>query len=125
MNTQTAGYLVIFGIFMMLLGLIGYQTHPDNAPPALILGGGFGALLILWGILGAKGAHWSRLAAGLTATLLSLACVWRASVGWLAVVNGQAERAFVSLVLTLMLAVSGFMLWLLLKDRRMQHECTD
>jgi uncharacterized membrane protein (UPF0136 family) len=118
MNTQTAGYLVIFGIFLILLGLIGYMTHPEKAQTALISGGGFGALWILWGILCAKGVRGSRLAALATTLLLCMACLWRSSVGWLAVVNGQTEKAFASLVITLMLAVSVSMLFLLLKDRR-------
>lgn len=118
MNTQTAGYLVIFGMVTILLGVIVYQTHPENAPIALIFGGSLGALSILWGILGAKGARWSWTAALLTAALLGLACVWRSSLGWLAVASGEAARGFASLVNTLMLGVSGLMLWFLIRDRR-------
>ena len=118
MNTMTAGYLVIFGIFTILLGLIGYVTHPEKAITALIFGGGFGALWMLWGILSAKGVRWSWLAALATTALLALACVWRASVSWLAVANGQSEKAFASVIITLMLAVSASMLFLLLKDRK-------
>ena len=62
--------------------------------------------------------RWSKPAALLTATVLSVACVWRASLGWLAVANGQSEKVFASLVITLMLAVSAVMLAVLLKDRR-------
>jgi len=118
MNTQTSGHLVIFGIFMILLGVIGYMTHPEKAHTALIFGGGFGALWMLWGILSVKGVRWSWLAALATTALLALACVWRASVSWLAVANGQSEKAFASVVITLMLAVSASMLCLLLKDRK-------
>ena len=118
MNTQTAGYLVILGIFVSLLGVIGYVTHPERAHTALIFGGGFGALSILWGILAAKGVRWSKPAAVVTAIVLSVACVRRASLGWLAVANGQSDKVFASLVITLMLAVSTVMLVVLLKDRR-------
>src|ERR1041385_7031122 len=98
MNTQTAGYLVILGIFVILLGVIGYVTHPEKAHTSLLFGGGFGALFVLWGILGAKGLRWSKAAALLTTVLLSAACAWRASLGWLAVVNGQSEKVFASLL---------------------------
>jgi hypothetical protein len=118
MSTQTAGYLVIFGIFTILLGVIGYMTHPEKALTALIFGGGFGALWMLWGILSAKGARWSWLPALVTTALLVLACVWRASLSWLAVVNGQSEKAFASGIITLMLGVAGSMLFFLLRDRR-------
>ena len=118
MSTHTAANLVIFGICLILLGLVGYVTHPEKAHTALISGGGFGALSILWGILGARGRRWTKSAALLTASLLGIACVWRASLGWLAVVNGQSEKVLASLMITLMLVFSGVMLWLLLTDRR-------
>lgn len=118
MNTQISGYLVIFGTFVVLLGVIGYMTHPEKAITAVLSGGGFGALFILWGILGAKGVRWSKLAALLTAALLSAACVWRASLGWLSVANGQSEKAFASLIITLMLGVAVVLLVFLLKDRK-------
>jgi hypothetical protein len=117
-NTETAGNLVIFGIFLILLGVIGYVTHPERAYTALIFGGGFGALWILWGILSAKGVRWSWLASLATTALLALVCVWRASVSWLAVANGQSEKAFASAVVTLMLAVSASMLLLLFRNRK-------
>ncbi len=118
MKTQTAGYLIIFGVFLILLGVIGYVTHPEKAITAVIPGGVFGALWMLWGILSAKGVRWSGLAALVTTTLLALACAWRASVSWLAVSNGQTEKAFASVIITLMLAVAVFMLIFLLKDRK-------
>lgn len=118
MNTQTAGYLVIFGIFLILLGAIGYVTHPEKASSALISGGGFGALWILWGILSAKGVRWSCLAALATTVLLALACAWRASLSWLAVANGQPEKAFASVIITLMLALALCILLFLLRDRK-------
>jgi uncharacterized membrane protein (UPF0136 family) len=118
MSTQTAGYSVILGIFLILLGVIGYVTHPEKATTALISGGGFGALWMLWGILSAKGVRWSWLAALATTVLLTLACVWRASLSWMAVANGQSEKAFATVIITLMLTVSVFMLFFLVKDRR-------
>ena len=72
---------------------------------------------MLWGILSAKGVRWSWAAALVTTALLALACVWRASVSWLAVADGQSEKAFASVVITLMLGVAVFVLFFLLKDR--------
>jgi hypothetical protein len=116
MKTQTAGDLVIFGIFLVFLGLIGHWTHPERAYTALISGGAFGALWMLWGVVSAKGVRRTWPAALVTTVLLALTCLWRASVHWLAVVHGQSDRAFTSLVFTLMLAVSAVLLVLLLKD---------
>ena len=39
-------------------------------------------------------------------------------LSWLAVANGQSEKVFASVVITLMLAVSASMLFLLVKDRK-------
>lgn len=118
MNTQTAGYLVILGILVIFLGVIGYESHPEKAHTALISGGGFGALFILWGVLGARRARGSKPAALITAALLSAACVWRASLGWLAVASGQSEKVFASMIITLMLAVALLAMVLLLKDQK-------
>jgi hypothetical protein len=118
MNTMNAGYLVIVGIFVILLGAVGFVTHPEKAYTSLMFGGGFGALFVLWGILGAKGLRWSKTAALLTASVLSAACAWRASLGWLALANGQSEKVFASLLITLTLAVSMIMLVMLLKERK-------
>ena len=118
MDTQTADCLIIFGVFLIPLGVIGYMTHPEKAIAALISGGGFGALWMLWGVLSAKGVRWSWVAALATTTLLAIACAWRASMNWLAVASGQSEKAFVSVLVTLMLAVAASMSYLLLKDRK-------
>ena len=117
MNILTAGYLIIYGIFLILLGLMEYLPHPEKARTALTLGGGLGVLSVLWGVAGARSARWSRLAALFTTALLSLACIWRASVGWMNALNGHAESVFSSLIATLMLSVSAVMLLFLLKDR--------
>lgn len=85
---------------------------------ALLLGGSFGALLVLWGILSARGGRHSRLAAQSTLGLLIVGCIWRAGLGWSAVADGQGERTFASLVVTLMLGVAIFLLCLTLTDRK-------
>jgi len=118
MNTQTAGYLVIFGVFLILLGVIGYVTHPQKAHTALISGGTFGALSILWGVLGARGVRWSLPVAIVTTGLLALVFAWRASVGWLAVLDGKSEKLFAAVLITAMLAGSALMLPCLLKARK-------
>ena len=123
MNTKTAGYFVIAGVFLILIGVMGYVTHPERALTSLIFGGGFGVLWMLWGILSAKGRQWTWLAAAATTGLIGLTCAWRGSLGWLAVAGGESEKAFASVLITLMLVVSALMAFFLLKDRR--HADTD
>ncbi len=115
MHTRTVGYLIFYGGFLILMGLSGYLSNPEKAKTALMSGGTFGALSILWGVLGARGVRWS-LPAALTSTgLLTVVFAWRAGVGWLAVFDGHAEKWFASSLITLMLAASIAMLIRLIK----------
>jgi len=54
MNTKAAGYLIFYGGLLVLAGLAGYLSNPEKAKTALISGGTFGALSILWGVPGAS-----------------------------------------------------------------------
>jgi len=45
------------------MGLLGYLSNPEKAKTALMSGGTFGALSIVWGVLGARGFRWSLPAA--------------------------------------------------------------
>jgi uncharacterized membrane protein (UPF0136 family) len=118
MNSKTVGYLILYGGFLMLVGLAGYLSNPEKAKTALISGGGFGALSMLWGVLGARGVRWS-LSAALTSTgLLAVVFGWRASVSWLAVLDGHRAKWFAASLITLMLAASIAMLIRLIKARK-------
>ena len=118
MNTKTAGYLILYGAFLIVMGLLGYLSNPEKAKTALMSGGAFGALSIVWGVLGARGLRWSLPAALATTGLLALVFAWRASVGWLAVIDGKREKIFAASLITLMLAASVLMLLCLLKARK-------
>ena len=118
MNMKTAGYLIFYGMFLIVMGLLGYLSNPEKAKTALMSGGTFGALSILWGVLGARGVRWSRPAAIVTTGLLAVVFAWRASVGWLAVLGGKSEKLFAAVLITVMLAGSALMLLGLLKARK-------
>ena len=116
MNTKTAGYLILYGGFLIVMGLVGYLSNPEKAKTALMSGGTFGALSILWGVLGARGVRWSLPAAIVTTGFLALVFAWRASVGWLAVLDGKSEKLFAAILITLMLAASAAMLPMLFRS---------
>ncbi len=118
MNTKTAGYLIFYGAFLILMGVAGYLSNPEKAKTALMSGGTFGALSILWGVLGARGVRWSLPAAIATTGFLALVFAWRATVGWLAVMDGKSEKLFAAVLITAMLAASALMLPCLLKARK-------
>jgi uncharacterized membrane protein (UPF0136 family) len=118
MNTKTAGYLILYGGFLIVIGLAGYLSNPEKAKTALMSGGTFGALSILWGVLGARGVRWGLWAAIVTTSFLALVFAWRATVGWLAVMDGKSEKLVAAVLITAMLAASALMLPCLLKARK-------
>ncbi len=118
MNTKTAGYLILYGGFLIVIGLAGYLSNPEKAKTALMSGGTFGALSILWGVLGARGVRSSLWAAIVTTSFLALVFAWRATVGWLAVMDGKSEKLVAAVLITAMLAASALMLPCLLKARK-------
>lgn len=118
MNTKTAGYLILYGTFLIVIGLAGYLSNPEKAKTALMSGGTFGALSILWGVLGARGVRWSLWAAIITTGFLALIFTWRASIGWLAVMDGKSEKLVAAVLITAMLAASALLLPCLWKARQ-------
>ncbi len=118
MNTKIAGYLMFYGNFLISMGLLGYLSNPEKAKTALMSGGTFGALSILWGVLGARGVRWSLPAAWVSTGLLTLVFAWRASVGWLAVLDGKSEKIFAAVLITAMLVGSVLMLLALTQARK-------
>ncbi|MSU58477.1 MAG: hypothetical protein EXS35_09915 [Pedosphaera sp.] len=124
MDLKTAGYLILYGAGLIVLGLVGYLSNPEKAKTALIVGGTFGALSILWGVLGAREVRWIAPVALVTTALLIAACAWRASVGWLAVLDGQSEKLFAAALITAMLAASAAMLPSLLRALKKRPAAT-
>ena len=120
MNTKTAGYLILYGSFLIVMGLLGYLSNPEKAKTALMSGGTFGGISILWGVLGARGVRWSLPAALVTTSLLALVFAWRASVGWLAVLDGKSEKLFAASLITVMLVGSVVMLPVLFRALKPQ-----
>lgn len=104
--TNLAKWTIAYGLFLIACGLAGYLSNPERAKTALISGGTFGALSILWGALMALGVKSSRWAAVVTSGFLVAVFVWRASVSWLAVADGATEKRFAASLITLMGAAS-------------------
>lgn len=108
--TKLARWVILYGVFLIFAGAAGYLSNPEKAKTALLSGGTFGVLSILWGVLIAKGFAWSRKTALITTGFLTLVFTWRAAVGWLAVLNGNSDKFFTASLISLMLAASVAML---------------
>lgn len=110
--------VVAYGLFLMLIGVMGFLSNPEKAKTALLSGGTFGLLSIAWGVLLIRGRRWAWAAAVATTVLLTGVFIWRASAGWIAVSGGQAEKRTAAVLITVMLAGSLVTLWLLIASRR-------
>lgn len=105
-----ARWVVGYGLFLIAIGVVGFLSNPEKAATALISGGTFGGLSLLWGILMARGKRWSRTAALVTTLLLTVPFGWRAVLGWKAVAAGQSEKVVAATLISLMLAASVVMI---------------
>lgn len=99
-------WLVVYGLFLVAIGVTGYLSNPEKARTALFSGGTFGGLSALWGVLVLRGTRWAPRAALVTTALLSAVFVWRATAGWMAVAGGQSEKRTAAILITLMLCAS-------------------
>jgi uncharacterized membrane protein (UPF0136 family) len=106
MKLKTGKWLIAYGVFLILIGLTGYLSNPEKAKTALMSGGLFGSLAILFGWLRMRGALWAGKVALALTGFLTLIFTWRATVGWMAVAQGNSEKLFAAVLITLMLAAS-------------------
>ena len=118
MKRTLANWMIGYGLFLIACGAAGYLSNPQKAATALMSGGTFGALSILWGWLMARGFGWSRWAALVTTSLLIVVFTWRASVSWMALAYGAAGKLTATVLITLMGAASIIMLLALMLTRR-------
>ena len=116
---KTAFALIGYGLFLMLIGLVGYLSNPEKAKTALLSGGTFGLLNIGLGYLSLRG--WPRAvpAALALATFLSIVFTWRTIVTWSKYADGNPEKWVAALLISSMLgATIGVGLYLLRARRR-------
>lgn len=110
--------LCAYGAFLILAGLVGFLSNPEKAKTALLSGGTFGLLSLGLGWLALRG--WrpaQRFAVGL-AGFLGAVFVWRATVTWLAVADGQPEKRVAAVIITAMLAGTLWLIAFLTQARR-------
>ncbi len=99
-------WLAAYGLFLFTMGLLGYLSNPEKAATALKSGGIFGGLSLAWAIAWAAGQRWALHAALGTLGLVTLAFVWRSSVGWIAVFRGDGDKLVAALLISAMLVAS-------------------
>ena len=115
MKSSSWKWIVVYGIFLIVMGIIGFASNPEKAKTALLSGGFFGGINIVWGVLLAKGFRWAQFAAFATTLLLMAAFSWRAWAGWTDVANGEPKLVAASLI-SAMLIASITMIPILVRD---------
>ncbi len=91
-------WLIGYGIFLFLCGLVGYASNPAAAATALMSGSLFGGLSVAWGILLGRGLGFAKWAALVTCLLLCGVFGWRSTVSWQAVASGAPKLIAASLI---------------------------
>jgi uncharacterized membrane protein (UPF0136 family) len=110
-------WMIGYGAFLTAVGVTGYLSNPEKAATALLSGGTFGALSILWGALLRRGLGWARWVARAMTAFLAAVFTWRATVSWMAVQGGQSEKLVAAGLITAMLAASILTLFVLFARR--------
>ena len=116
MKTKLSKWMIAYGLFLIAMGAAGYLSNPEKAATALMSGGTFGALSMLWGWLMSRGIGWSRWAAGTTTALLVVVFASRASVSWMTFAGGASEKLTAAILITLMGTASLAMAAALLRN---------
>jgi hypothetical protein len=97
-------WVIAYGAFLIIIGLLGYASNPAQAKTALISGGSFGTLNLLFGLALLRGfAVFRGIAIGVAATL-SLIFIWRSTVSWLAFAAGEPKLIAAVLISSMLLA---------------------
>lgn len=109
MKTKLSYWMIGYGFFLIVMGLMGYASNPEKAKTALMSGGTFGALSILWGWLMAREFTWSRWAGCATTAFLVVVFGWRGIVSWMAFANGATEKLTGAVLVTTMALASVLM----------------
>lgn len=115
MTHSLGRWLLFYGIFLIVCGVAGYLSNPEKARSALMSGGSFGLISIIWGVLAMKGMAWARTAAMVTTALMIIATGWRSVVSWKAVSGGDSTKMIAAVLVSLMCAASVAMFVCLIK----------
>ena len=111
-----------YGIFLILCGIAGFISNPTAAKTALMSGGTFVTLSALWCIWMLKaGRRAAFIAALLTTLMLAIVFIWRSTVSWQAVAQGEPKTFAASLISAMFLA-SALSLIQLIKAHRTLKE---
>jgi uncharacterized membrane protein (UPF0136 family) len=110
--------VVLYGLFLVATGILGYVLTGETSSSSLVNGVVFGSLMTLLGVLLRNGRPWTLPASTSAAAIFSLTFLWRGGVQWQSTMSGEDEHLSIALLLTVMFTVSVAVTLLLVKNLR-------
>ncbi len=116
MKTETAGYLILYGVAFLILGRLAWWLDPEHSIVGLLSGVSAALLSALCGVLGARGVQGTHpLALGISATIV-VGLGWAAALSWMSVKSIGLKQLTTPALLVLMAAVAAAMIWTVIKN---------
>ena len=94
--------LMFYGFFLIAIGIAGFSNNPEKAKTALISGGTFGGVHLLWAYLWNRRNDIARYGAAVTLVMVLCASTWRTWASWQAYLDGDQSKKVVAFLLTAM-----------------------
>lgn len=94
--------LLAYGIFLIAIGVAGFANNPEKAKTALISGGAFGGIHLVWAYLWNRHQEIAKKGVAVTLVMVLAASTWRSWASWQAYLDGDPSKKFVAFLLTAM-----------------------
>ena len=105
-----SGWLIGYGAFVFLMGVLGYLSNPEKAGTALKSGGTVAGLSLVWAIGWWSQRRWALFGAAATLALVGAVFIWRSSVSWRAYFGGESQKLTAALLITAMFIATAVVL---------------
>jgi hypothetical protein len=103
-------WLIGYGAFVFLMGVLGYLSNPEKAGTALKSGGMVAGLSLVWAIGWWSQRRWALFGAAATLALVGAVFIWRSSVSWRAYFGGESQKLTAALLITAMFIATAVVL---------------
>ncbi|MCO6465528.1 MAG: TMEM14 family protein [Bradyrhizobiaceae bacterium] len=113
-----ARYISLYGLFLIVCGVVGYVITQDHSQSSLVNGIVGGILMVVIGLLHRQNRSYTLPAAMGACGIFTITFIWRAIVQW-PLVGGSSSHLVVALLLTMMTLVSVVMVAVLGRQLRL------
>lgn len=103
-------WLIGYGAFVFLMGVLGYLSNPEKAGTALKSGGMVAGLSLVWATGWWSQRRWALFGAAATLALVGAVFIWRSSVSWRAYFGGESQKLTAALLITAMFIATAVVL---------------